>query len=97
MNEVLKIIIADDNQIAVDMIKRKIEENEKYKVIGIAKDEEEEIKLIKDIKPNLVITDIRKKRVISDSLLLYLHCYESQGRISRSWEGAFLHPPALNQ
>ena len=53
MNEVLKIIIADDN--------RKIEENEKYKVIGIAKDEEEEIKLIKDIKPNLVITDIRKK------------------------------------
>lgn len=43
------------------MIKRKIEENEKYKVIGIAKDEEEEIKLIKDIKPNLVITDIRKK------------------------------------
>jgi YesN/AraC family two-component response regulator len=61
MNEVLKIIIADDNQIAVDMIKRKIEENEKYKVIGIAKDEEEEIKLIKDIKPNLVITDIRKK------------------------------------
>lgn len=61
MNDVLKIVIADDNQIAVDMMKNRIEENDRYKVVGVAKDEEDEIKLINEIKPDLVITDIRKK------------------------------------
>lgn len=61
MDEILKIVIADDNQILTEMTKKWIEENERYKVIGIASDEEDEIALIDKLKPDVVITDIRKK------------------------------------
>lgn len=61
MNENLRIIIADDNKVLVDMTKGWIEKNERYKVVGIANDEEDEITLIDRLKPDVVITDIRKK------------------------------------
>ena len=46
MKEILKIVIADDNENIVNAMKEKIEKNERYKVIGIANDENEEINLI---------------------------------------------------
>lgn len=61
MDEILKIVIADDNQILTEIIKKWIEKNKRYKIIGIANDEKEEIKLINKLKPDVVITDIRKK------------------------------------
>lgn len=61
MSEVLKIIIADDNTSMVNVMKGWIEENEKYKVIGIANDRESETNLIETLKPDLVITDLKRK------------------------------------
>ncbi len=61
MKEILKIVIADDNENIVNAMKEKIEKNERYKVIGIANDENEEINLINKLRPNLVITDLKKK------------------------------------
>lgn len=61
MEDVLKIVIADDNKLIADMIKKKIEDDKRCKVVGIANDDECEINLIDKLKPNLVITDLKKK------------------------------------
>ena len=61
MDEVLKIVIADDNEVLVDMMKKWIEENERYQVIGMARDRNDEMYLIDTLKPNVVITDIKEK------------------------------------
>ncbi len=61
MDEILRIIIADDNKILAEMMKKIIEENQRYKVIAITSDEEEQINLINILKPHLVITDLKRK------------------------------------
>ena len=61
MDEVLKIIIADDNYALVDFMKRILEEDKRFEVVGIATNDEEEINLIEREKPNVVITDLKKK------------------------------------
>ena len=62
MDEVLKIVIADDNEVLVDMMKKWIEKNERYQVIGMARDRNDEMYLIDTLKPNVVITDIKRER-----------------------------------
>lgn len=61
MEEVIKILIADDNKAIVEIMRGKIEKDKRYKVIGIAYDVEKEIEIIENLKPDVVITDIRKK------------------------------------
>ena len=43
MDEVLKIIIADDNYALVDLMKKILEEEKRFEVVGIATNDEEEI------------------------------------------------------
>ncbi|MEI3401454.1 MAG: hypothetical protein V8R51_03625 [Clostridia bacterium] len=43
MDEVLKIIIADDNYALVDFMKKILEEDKRFEVVGIATNDEEEI------------------------------------------------------
>lgn len=65
MKKKLKIIIADDNETLIELMKMKIKQDNRFEVVGTAKDVEEEIKLIKEIKPDLVITDLRKNNEYS--------------------------------
>lgn len=60
MIDILNIIIADDNSILANMMKALIEKDERYKIVGIARNDDDEIKLIDDLRPDLVITDLRK-------------------------------------
>ena len=60
MNEILKIIIADDNLALVDFMKASIEKDTRFKVVGIATNDKEEIDLIEREKPNVVITDLKR-------------------------------------
>lgn len=60
MTKILTILIADDNEVQVEQLYKRLKDNERYKIIGIARNTEEEIKLIKELKPQLVITDIKK-------------------------------------
>ena len=60
MNEILKIIIADDNLALVDFMKASIEKDTRFKVVGIATNDKEEIDLIEREKPNIVITDLKR-------------------------------------
>lgn len=55
--EKLKIIIADDMDIISERIKNIIEKRENTEIVGIAKDGEEEKKMIIEETPDLVFTD----------------------------------------
>ena len=54
----IKIIIADDNKVINDFIKKYLEKYEEVEILGCAYTNEEEIQLIENLKPEIVITDL---------------------------------------
>lgn len=60
MEEKLTILIADDNTYMKDMVEFSIKNDERFEIIGVAENGEKEIELIKELKPNIVITDLKK-------------------------------------
>jgi two-component system response regulator (stage 0 sporulation protein A) len=60
MNEKIKIIIADDNKAICDFIKKYLEQYEDIEILGVANTDEEEEKMIEDLKPEVVITDLMR-------------------------------------
>lgn len=57
MDEKIKIIIADDNKGFCDILKNYFAKYEDVEVLGIAYSDEEEIKQIEELKPEIVVTD----------------------------------------
>lgn len=58
MKKVLKIIIAEDVEPIRNVLVNRIQKEDYLEIIGVAKDGEEELNLIKQNKPDLVITDV---------------------------------------
>lgn len=58
MAEKLKIIVAEDEELIRNVLINRIQKEEYLEIIGVAKDGKEELDLIKQSKPDLVITDI---------------------------------------
>lgn len=65
MEEVLTILIADDNIYMKDMVALSIKNDARFEIIGVAENGEKEIELIKELKPNIVITDLKKGNTFS--------------------------------
>lgn len=62
MNEKINIVIADDNVFICEQLKKIVEEyDNEFNLIGIANTDEDEIRLIEDLKPDVVITDLVRK------------------------------------
>ena len=57
----IRIVVADDNKVLLEHIVKALKNSDNIEVVGIANDEESEMLLIDKLKPNLVITDLRKK------------------------------------
>lgn len=64
VNEI-KVIIADDDVRTCEEIKEKIKGHEQIIILGIANTDEDEIKMIEELKPDVVITDLMRGRVFS--------------------------------
>lgn len=64
-NQKIKIIVADDNIGMIDLIPKYLSEEKNIEVIATTRDGEEEIELIKKLKPDIVITDLLRKKGIS--------------------------------
>lgn len=60
MVEKIKIIIADDNIGVCNLLKNYLEKYEDIDILGIAYTDEDEIKQIEELKPDIVITDLRR-------------------------------------
>ena len=58
--EKIKIIIADDDIKICEEIKDKLKNYESIGVIGIANTDEEEIRMIEELKPDVVVTDLMR-------------------------------------
>ena len=58
MNNKIKIIIADDNFAVCDILESYLKKFEDVEILGIANTDEEEIKLIETLKPDIVISDL---------------------------------------
>lgn len=56
MNKI-KVLIADDNRIIAENIQREVLKNDKFEVVGIANDGQEEYEMIKKLEPEIVFTD----------------------------------------
>lgn len=56
----IKILIADDYKPLCDTLRNILNEYKQLEVIGIANTDQEEISKIEDLKPNVVITDIKR-------------------------------------
>lgn len=61
MSRKIKIIIADDNEHICKFIKEFLEKYEDIEILGIANTDEDEIKMIEELKPEIVITDLMRK------------------------------------
>ena len=56
----IKILIADDYKPLCNTLKKILNKYKELEVIGIANTDQEEISKIEDLKPNVVITDIKR-------------------------------------
>lgn len=54
----IKVIIADDDYGNCDLLNKNLKKCENIEVLGIANNDEDEIKLIENLKPDIVITDL---------------------------------------
>lgn len=56
----IKILIADDNIHICKFIRNYLEKYEDIEILGIANNDEDEIKMIEELKPEIVITDLMR-------------------------------------
>lgn len=65
MNQKIKIIIVDDNKYFLASIFEYLKTYKEIEILGIASNDEEEIKLIEKLKPDIVITDLMRNHKYS--------------------------------
>lgn len=71
----IRVLIADDNQGLSEQIKKYLLEHTDFELVGITSDSEEEIEMIRELKPNVVITDLKRNQGIS-GIEVIKRCYE---------------------
>ena len=65
MIDKIRIIIADDNIHICQIIKKFLEKHQDIEILGIANTDEDEIKMIDELKPDIVITDLMRNHKYS--------------------------------
>lgn len=60
LSEKIRIIIADDNKPLCEVIEIYLKRYQDIEILGIANSDEEEIKMIEELKPEIVITDLMR-------------------------------------
>lgn len=60
LSEKIRIIIADDNKPLCEVIEIYLKRYQDIEILGIANSDEEEIKMIDELKPEIVITDLMR-------------------------------------
>ena len=79
--EEIRVIIADDNKEMNEFLKNYLENREGIRILGCCYSDEEEVKMIEELKPDVVITDlIREGR---PSGLEIIKRYKKRGMIPK--------------
>ena len=56
----IKVIIADDNVYFCKLIREYLEKYNDIEILGVANSDEDEIKMIEELKPEIIITDLMR-------------------------------------
>lgn len=54
----IKVIIADDNQVMIEVMKKNLEKYDDIEIVGTSNSTDDEILMINSLKPDIVITDL---------------------------------------
>ncbi len=65
MNKKIKIIIADDNAVWCELMREYLEKKDTIYILGTTADGQEQIEMTKYLKPDIVITDLKRDKGIS--------------------------------
>ena len=63
--EKIRVIIADDYNRFCEIVRDYLIKYEEIEILGIANTDEEEIRMIEELKPEIVITDLMRNRTYS--------------------------------
>lgn len=58
--DIIKLIIADDNKVLTDFIIKQLNQHADIDILGVACSDKEEIKMIEELKPEIVISDLMR-------------------------------------
>ena len=61
----IRIIIADDNKAWTDLLAKYLKKFKELEIVGVTNDGLEQIRMILDLKPDIVITDLKRDKGIS--------------------------------
>ena len=59
----IKIVVADDNEVLLEQIVKGLKQSEEIEIVGVAKNGQEELEYIKQFCPDIVITDIEMPKM----------------------------------
>lgn len=76
-----RIIIADDNTVWCDLLKKYLEKNSDVEIIGMTSDGEEQIAMIKTLKPDIVVTDLKREKGLSGIEVIRRCNEEKMGKV----------------
>lgn len=58
--ETIKVIIADDSKVECEFLRKELEKHENIEILGVANTDEDEKKMIEELQPEIVITDLMR-------------------------------------
>ena len=61
----IRIIIADDNKAWTDLLQKYLKNFKELEIVGITNDGIEQLDMIKELKPDVVVTDLKRDKGIS--------------------------------
>lgn len=73
----IKIVIADDNEILLEQIVKGLKQNQEIEIVGIAKNGQEELDYIKQFCPDVVITDIEMPKMTGVEVIEIAKVFEN--------------------
>ena len=65
----LKVLIADDNKVISESIKKIIDKKDEIEIVAIANDGEEEYEFIKEFEPDFLFSDIQMPKMTGIEVL----------------------------
>ncbi|MDO5555580.1 MAG: response regulator [Clostridia bacterium] len=112
MSEKIKILIADDNKAFCELLSKYLINFQNIEILGVANSDEDEISMIDNLKPEIVITDLMRNKKYSgleiikkykqkekSPIFLIISACDSRTIIDKNEElniGGFINKPFLD-
>lgn len=73
----IKVVVADDNEILLKQIVKALKQSNEIDIVGVAKNGEEELEYIKQLYPDVVVTDIEMPKMTGVEVIEIVKNFEN--------------------